>query len=503
MLGDNSTLGYDPASPAGWPSPCRGLDVHERRQKIIREQPFSMNVTSPNRLSTIIDAAQREYYSRVIAYLIIAASMAVGVYSQQFLFENVWIVPYALLYPHLAQHLSRRLKTYNPKSRNANLLAIDGLHCGIAIAFLSFSPVPSLMAVLALTFGALVSDGLRTAAIAILMAIFGTAVASAAISPEVNLETPPLVALVSIATTIVYICTTGYFMHQQSLRLDAVRCEIKREQEKAASLARNLAKYLSPQVWESIFSGKKTVRLETQRKKLTVFFSDIKGFTELSEELEAEALTDLLNSYLNEMSKICLKYGGTIDKFIGDSVMVFFGDPASQGAKKDAMAAVSMSIAMRKSMKVLRQQWRSQGITKPLEIRMGLNTGYCTVGNFGADTRMDYTIIGRDVNLASRLENAADSGEILISHETYSLVKDVIMCCDKGQINVKGFARPVQIYQVVDFRRDLGATSSYVEHEIPGFSMYLDTNGIQNFDKERVIYALQQAAEKLRDKVIM
>ena len=99
--------------------------------------------------------------------------------------------------------------------------------------------------------------------------------------------------------------------------------------------------------------------------------------------------------------------------------------------------------------------------------------------------------------------HAAESGEILISHETYSLVKDVIMCRDKGQIAVKGFTRPVQIYQVVDFRRDLGATSSYVEHELPGFSMYLDTNGIQNFDKERVIQALNQAAEKLRDKVIL
>ncbi|MAB98009.1 MAG: adenylate/guanylate cyclase domain-containing protein [Pseudomonas marincola] len=462
-----------------------------------------MNATPPSRNNAASDATMREYYSRVIAYLIIAASVAVGTYCQHLAFENVWIVPYALLYPHLAQHLSKRLKQNKPHTSNAIMLGIDGLHCGIAIAFMGFSPVPSLMALLAVTFGALVSDGLRTGAVAVLSTIIGTVLTSAAISPQINLDTPPLLALASIGTTIVFICITGYFMHQQSLRLDAVRCEIKREQEKAARLARNLAKYLSPQVWESIFSGKKTVRLETQRKKLTVFFSDIKGFTELSEELEAEALTDLLNNYLNEMSKICLKYGGTIDKFIGDSVMVFFGDPASQGAKKDAVAAVSMAIAMRKVMKVLRQQWRSQGITKPLEIRMGLNTGYCTVGNFGADTRMDYTIIGRDVNLASRLESAAESGEILISHETYSLVKDVIMCCDKGQISVKGFTRPVQIYQVVDFRRDLGATSSYVEHEIPGFSMYLDTNGIQNFDKERVIYALQQAAEKLRDKVIM
>ncbi|MBL0952076.1 MAG: adenylate cyclase, partial [Pseudomonas sp.] len=383
------------------------------------------------------------------------------------------------------------------------LLFVDALHAGASCVLLSFSVVPSLMFLLILCFSALVIGGLRYLGLSLLVAGSGMALCAALVNVQPNPQTPTLVALVSILFTTLYICITAYFVNQQGLRLAQVRSEIKREQEKAARLARNLAKYLSPQVWESIFTGKKSVRLETQRKKLTVFFSDIKGFTELSEELEAEALTDLLNTYLNEMSKICLKYGGTIDKFIGDSVMVFFGDPSSNGARKDAVAAVSMAVAMRKHMKVLRQQWRAQGITKPLEIRMGLNTGYCTVGNFGADTRMDYTIIGRDVNLASRLESAAESGEILISHETYSLVKDVIMCRDKGQISVKGFTRPVQIYQVVDFRRDLGATSSYVEHELPGFSMYLDTNGIQNFDKERVIQALNQAAEKLRDKVIL
>ncbi len=445
----------------------------------------------------------REYYSRVLAYIVTAASVAAGTYVQYFGYEILWLVPYTLLYPHLAHHLSQRFKHEHAHQTNLVLLFIDALHAGAGVALLGFSAVPSLMFLLILSFSALIIGGLRYLGLLLLIAVSGLVLTSGVVQPELKGTTPTLVALVSVLFTTLYIGITAYFMHQQGIRLGVARSEIKREQEKAARLARNLAKYLSPQVWESIFSGKKSVRLETQRKKLTVFFSDIKGFTELSEELEAEALTDLLNTYLNEMSKITLKYGGTIDKFIGDCVMVFFGDPASQGAKKDAVNAVSMAIAMRKHMKVLRQQWRAQGITKPLEIRMGLNTGYCTVGNFGADTRMDYTIIGRDVNLASRLESAAESGEILISHETYSLVKDVIMCRDKGQISVKGFTRPVQIYQVVDFRRDLGATSSYVEHELPGFSMYLDTNGIQNFDKERVIQALNLAAEKLRDKVIL
>ncbi|TRX75848.1 adenylate/guanylate cyclase domain-containing protein [Pseudomonas mangiferae] len=445
----------------------------------------------------------REYYSRVLAYIATAATIAAGTYVQHFSYDLLWMVPYSLLYPHLAHHLSLRFKRDHARQTHLVLLFIDAVNAGGGAVLMGFSVVPALMFLLVLAFSALIIGGLRYLGMALLVAASALVLTSVIFRPELNAATPVLVSLVSALFTTLYICITAYFVHQQGLRLAQARGEITREQEKAARLARNLAKYLSPQVWETIFSGKKSVRLETQRKKLTVFFSDIKGFTEMSEELEAEALTDLLNTYLNEMSKIALKYGGTIDKFVGDSVMVFFGDPTSQGAKKDAVLAVSMAIAMRKHMKVLRQQWRSQGITKPLEIRMGLNTGYCTVGNFGADTRMDYTIIGREVNLASRLESAAEAGEILISHETYSMVKDVIMCRDKGQITVKGFTRPVQIYQVVDFRRDLGATSSYVEHELPGFSMYLDTNGIQNYDKERVIQALQTAAEKLRDKVIL
>ncbi|WP_447592347.1 adenylate/guanylate cyclase domain-containing protein [Aquipseudomonas campi] len=445
----------------------------------------------------------REYYSRVLAYIAIAASIAAGTYSQHFSYDILWMVPYALLYPHLAYHLGNRFKRDYPHQTSLVLMFIDSAHAGAAAVLMGFSVVPGLMFLLILSFSALIAGGLRRMGLSLLIAAGGMAMTSALVHPQVTTDTPVLVSVVSILLTTLYICITAFLVHEQGQRLSQARSDIKKEQEKAARLARNLAKYLSPQVWEMIFSGKRSVRLETQRKKLTVFFSDIKGFTELSEELEAEQLTDLLNTYLTEMSKIALKYGGTIDKFVGDSVMIFFGDPSTQGAKKDAVNAVSMAIAMRKHMKVLRQQWRAQGITKPLEIRMGLNTGYCTVGNFGADTRMDYTIIGREVNLASRLESSSEAGEVLISHETYSLVKDVIMCRDKGQIAVKGFSRPVQIYQVVDFRRDLGARSSYVEHELPGFSMYLDTNGIQNYDKEKVIQALNQAAEKLRDKIIL
>lgn len=448
-------------------------------------------------------ALKKAQYSRALAYLLMAGSVLAGIYVEHFALPLLWLAGYAVVYPHLAHWVSRRLKHIPREKIRTTLFVLDAINVGVASALMGFSLVPAIMLALCLSFNALIVGGLRLFYLTTMVTLSTALLAGVILQPVINLNSPPFLTLTCLSSCGLYVCLGAYAVHQQGNGLISAQLDIQREREKAEQLAQGLAKYLSPQVWDSIFNGKKSVRLETQRKKLTVFFSDIKGFTELSEELEAESLTDLLNTYLNEMSKLALKHGGTIDKFVGDSIMVFFGDPNTQGARKDAQNAVSMAIAMRKHMKVLRQQWRAQGITRPLEVRMGLNTGYCTVGNFGADTRMDYTIIGREVNLASRLESAADAGEILISHETYSLVKDTVMCRDKGQIGVRGFSRPVQIYQVVDLRRDLGAESSYVEHELPGFSMYLDTNGIEYQDREKIADALDQAAQRLRDEMVV
>ncbi|WP_304638813.1 adenylate/guanylate cyclase domain-containing protein [Pseudomonas sp.] len=443
------------------------------------------------------------YYSRVMAYLCVAFTFIAMAIVDGITALNVGVTLYALAYPHLVRLATERISRLEGLGARLGLLALDGLHTGVFITLASFNMVPSLVFMMLISFASIIIGGPLYLLAGWLLSLIGILAAMAVVMPEPQLYSPPLVAFVAILSGAAFTVTVASFVYRQGRSLEQAQKVISAEQEKTSRLASNLAKYLSPQVWESIFSGQQSVTLETRRRKLTVFFSDIRGFTELAEEMEAEALTDLLNNYLNEMARIALQHGGTIDKFIGDSVMVFFGDPETRGAKEDAEAAVSMAIAMRKHMKVLRQQWRSQGITRPLEIRMGLSTGYCTVGNFGAENRMDYTIIGREVNLASRLESAAEAGEILIPHETYSLVKDLVMCRDKGQISVKGFSRPVQIYQVVGLRRDLGAAPSFVEHEVPGFSMYLDTSSIRNNDKDAVVRALEQAARKLRDKVII
>jgi PAS domain S-box-containing protein len=216
-----------------------------------------------------------------------------------------------------------------------------------------------------------------------------------------------------------------------------------------AALSSKLAKYLAPQVYDSIFTGQQDVKIISKRKKLTVCFSDLVGFTEITDKMESEDLTQLLNHYLTEMSKIALQYGATIDKYVGDAIVMFFGDPTSLGVKNDALACVQMAIAMQNRVAELANEWRDSGVVTPLRCRIGIHTGYCTVGNFGSDDRMDYTMIGGTVNLASRLEHEAPAGGVLISFETYALVKDDVRCEERGHVRVKGLAEAVATYAVV------------------------------------------------------
>lgn len=267
-------------------------------------------------------------------------------------------------------------------------------------------------------------------------------------------------------------------------------------QNRIEELASKLSKYLSPQVYRSIFSGQKNVQIEANRKKLTVFFSDIKDFTELTDSLEPEVLSSLLNSYLNEMSKIALKYGGTIDKFVGDAILIFFGDPETSGEKADATSCVLMALEMRERMKFMRQIWEDEGISKPLNIRIGINTGYCNVGNFGSEERLDYTIIGGEVNLASRLESNAPTGQILVSHETYSLIKNSIICEEREEINVKGLAHKVRTYQVIDKKEKSGNGVAKLKDNYEGFSLSID---LEISRKEEVIASLKNALAKVQE----
>jgi adenylate cyclase len=133
---------------------------------------------------------------------------------------------------------------------------------------------------------------------------------------------------------------------------------------------------------------------------------------------------------------------------------MFFGDPETRGAEEDARACVRMAVAMQRQMGELQQEWRASGFEQPFEMRVGINTGYCNVGNFGSDDRMDYTIIGAEVNLAARIEAAADPGGILISHPTYALVRDIVRAEERGSISAKGIRREVGVFAVAGLLDD-------------------------------------------------
>jgi class 3 adenylate cyclase len=224
--------------------------------------------------------------------------------------------------------------------------------------------------------------------------------------------------------------------------------ELEQQRSRLEGLSQQLAKYLPPQIHEALFAGKYDTQITTQRKKLTVFFSDIKDFTRTAESLQPESLTEYLNDYFSEMTAIALSHGATIDKYIGDAVMLFFGDPDSKGIKEDARACVEMALEMQERMLVLQRRWREQGFDNPFVIRIGINTGYCNVGNFGSDQRLSYTIIGGEVNVAQRLEANCDPGGILISHETFSQVDELGDVEERPSVSLKGIDRNIKTYAV-------------------------------------------------------
>jgi class 3 adenylate cyclase len=215
--------------------------------------------------------------------------------------------------------------------------------------------------------------------------------------------------------------------------------QLRAARQKLEMLADKLSRYLSPGVYASIFSGERDVKLETYRKPLTVFFSDIVGFTARTERLGDDELTGWLNGYLDEMAQIAGRHGGTLDKFIGDAVMVFFGDPASDGGSADACRCVQMALEMLAAARA-----------RNIDIRIGINSGACTVGNFGSEQQMNYTIIGKVVNAAARLQARSEPGRILIADATHGLIKDRFECDPRGPVELRGIQDAVMTWWVND-----------------------------------------------------
>jgi adenylate cyclase len=284
---------------------------------------------------------------------------------------------------------------------------------------------------------------------------------------------------------------------RQTRLIEGMNQELSTANNFLAAISMKIAKYLPPQIYKSIFSGEKDVVIATERKKLTIFFSDIKDFTATTERLQPEELTALLNEYFTEMSVIAEKHGGTVDKFIGDAMLVFFGDPTTRGAVGDAQACVAMASEMQERLSRLNIEWRKRGIQEPFMTRMGINTGYCNVGNFGSDMRMDYTIIGAEANLAARLQSIANPGQIVLSYETFALVSEVVRAHPLPPIRMKGINRDVVPYAVEALSSELTSGSAVIAEHMAGLDLLLDVGAMDEQSLERAKSRLKEALHAL------
>ncbi len=289
---------------------------------------------------------------------------------------------------------------------------------------------------------------------------------------------------------------------RQAATIQGMNVELETANEFLASLSMKISRYLSPQIYKSIFSGQKDVTIHTERKKLTIFFSDIKDFTATTEWLQPEQITQLLNEYFTEMSKIALAHGGTIDKFVGDAMLIFFGDPETKGEAEDAKACLRMAIEMQNCIAGLNAKWRNAGIEPPFHVRMGINSGYCNVGNFGSVDRMDYTIIGAEANLAARLQSIAEPGHIVVSYETYALVRDIIAAHPlAAPIRMKGISREVIPYTVDSVLDTKGEAILVFNEHLNGLDFYLNASLVDAVNATRIRKVLQDALKALEKAV--
>ena len=297
--------------------------------------------------------------------------------------------------------------------------------------------------------------------------------------------------------------------HHQSRQLnrlvtlaDANADKLQSTNRKLERLSQNLSRFVAQTVVDSLAAGNDDTLKTIKRSELTLFFSDIVGFTGMTDELAPEQMAWLMNDYFTEMTRICNRWGGTLDQFIGDAIVIFFGNPVSHGLDADARAAVHMALDMQQRLGVLREKWKTNGIRIPMHVRMGISSGFCTVGNFGSSDRLHYTAIGRVVNEAARTQALCPMDKVLVTESTYNLICDQISCkaCDIAAS--VGSHQKINLFEPLEANADNLANSMPAENLIvgngDGFKLYFDSSKVTETDKVKNL--LEDALKSLTTK---
>ena len=260
---------------------------------------------------------------------------------------------------------------------------------------------------------------------------------------ETRTSQPALLAF-GVAAVWLY---TGLFMglsYYRAVELRQVRHELAQANGRLERLASELRKYLPDAVYHLLFDADQPASRGADRRELAILFADIVGFTTVSDHADPEQVATELNLYLEAVSAVAEARGGTVDKFIGDAILVLFGAPDSAGEQQDTHRAIEAGLAMQAEAKRLVREHPEGVLLGSLRIRVGIHAGVCAVGNFGADNRLDYTAVGRTVNIASRLEGVAEPGQVLVSKVAFERAVWSGPAEPRGPFALKGIEQPVQ-----------------------------------------------------------
>ncbi|MBR5557046.1 MAG: adenylate/guanylate cyclase domain-containing protein [Acinetobacter sp.] len=445
---------------------------------------------------------QFEYFHRLMGYLILSLLITVYYYTSPDthyqLYVPIFLVLVLIITPRLSNWLLYR---YNTKIKRAILFVMDmaviavilsAIHLNLVLTFLTIFVILYTTISNKISFLVLSLAGLIGIAIFYLCNIFIFGFG------EYFEQTTGELTVLGFVCLLIYFGVGSLYQRSQIQYISNRKSYYYEQMNRYMEFANQLSRYAPVQLWQSIMKGESEAKIEYKRKKMTIFFSDIQGFTELSETLIPDDLAFLLNDYLSHMTEIAKQYEATVDKFMGDAILIFFGDPISQGVEQDAKTCLDMAIDMRQQMKLLRERWIKMGYPA-LHIRMGISTGYCHVGNYGAAHRMAYTIVGRDANLAARLQSAAAVDEILISDDTYSLIKNDYLCAPKSPIRLKGIQHLVNTWQVMEkYTSRKSDYQRWFDYEYKGFHLLLNLDEVQNYEYPELIGVLEKMIVRIQ-----
>tara|TARA_B100001245_G_scaffold236513_1_gene227955 strand:+ start:12311 stop:13633 length:1323 start_codon:yes stop_codon:yes gene_type:complete len=397
--------------------------------------------------SNAVDEVKSFYYQNVMSNLYISTTILSAIVLGLVAQEMYWVVVISSLFPFAYESISDHLKNHRLQYYYRVGLYLNSLVISLFIYSVSFEPSLSGLIVLMYTYTLISYGGWKLFLtlfpslflhLAMIYFIFG--------NKEV-IHVPYELVASSLVASCCFIAVTASYKYESGVELLKSRRKLTSVLKQQSGLTKRLSRYLSPKLVESMLEGDSSVESH-QRREVVTFFSDLCDFTSLSEELSPEDMSKILNEYLSEMSRIANEYGATIDKFIGDAVMVFFGAPNSLGPKQDAVKCLKMSLDMRDAMHSLNNKWRKSGISHSFKVRMGIHQGWATVGSFGATDLVNYTVIGTAVNVAARLEQNCTPSNILVSRKVVDLTDDIFEFEDNGELQLKGIEQPVHTYNL-------------------------------------------------------